>query len=178
MLTKDQIDKLHGPVTPGRVAKHPSSGMSYLKTWDVIAQLGKIFGLDNWDDELSYGLIFEDNVTWSKNGQEKSGWDVAYHAKCVLTLRDSNGEFVCSKSGAATGSATHQPSRADAHDLAIKDATSDALKRAATKLGNQFGLSLYDNGSTKSVLGFSLAHPVAEGTVTALQAKFGAVVED
>ena len=30
---------------------------------------------------------------------------------------------------------------------------------AAKDLGNQFGLSLYDDGSTKSVLGSSLAHP-------------------
>ena len=57
----------------------------------------------------------------------------------------------------ATGSGENQR-RVDAHDLALKSAVSDSLKRAAKDWGNQFGLSLYDNGSTKSVVGKSLAY--------------------
>lgn len=40
--------------------------------------------------------------------------------------------------------------------MAIKTAESDALKRAAINLGTQFGLSLYDNGSMKDVVGKTL----------------------
>jgi recombination DNA repair RAD52 pathway protein len=58
----------------------------------------------------------------------------------------------------ATGTAKNQPSRADAHDLALKAAVSGAEKRAAKALGNQFGLSLYNNGTTKSVVSSSLAY--------------------
>jgi hypothetical protein len=36
--------------------------------------------------------------------------------------------------------------------MAIKTAESDAIKRAAINLGTQFGLSLYNNGSTKDVV--------------------------
>jgi len=41
-------------------------------------------------------------------------------------------------------------------------AASQALKRAATNLGDQFGLSLYNNGSPAPVVGFSAAHPPVE----------------
>ena len=66
------------------------------------------------------------------------------------------------KEDASTGSATNQPQRAAAHDLALKDAVSSAVKRAAKALGNQFGLSLYDDGSQRSVVGTSLAYPPVE----------------
>ena len=46
-----------------------------------------------------------------------------------------------------TGEAINQPSRGDAHDLALKSAVSGALKRCAKDLGDQYGLGLYDKGS-------------------------------
>ena len=50
-------------------------------------------------------------------------------------------------------------SRAEAHDNAVKNAATDALKRAAMNLGTQFGLSLYDKGSTKDVIKTTLRPP-------------------
>ena len=48
--------------------------------------------------------------------------------------------------------------RGDAHDMAIKTAETQALKRAAINLGDQFGLSLYKKGSTgplvRKIVGF------------------------
>lgn len=52
---------------------------------------------------------------------------------------------------AAVGSAT-LPQRGEAHDMAVKTAESDALKRAAINLGDQFGLSLYNNGAVAPVV--------------------------
>jgi len=60
--------------------------------------------------------------------------------------------------GAAIGDATNQPGLADAHDLALKTADSQALKRAAVNMGDQFGLSLYNNGSFDPVVNRSLAY--------------------
>jgi recombination DNA repair RAD52 pathway protein len=157
VLTEAQLNILFKPLNPVRVSKREGK-FSYLETWDVIAHLGRMFGPDNWDDDTEYGLAFESERVNSQTGVGTGKWDVAYHAKCVLTVRDPEGLFVCTKSGVATGSAQNQ-SRIDAHDLAIKSATSDSLKRAAIKLGNQFGISLYDDGKTDSVLGSSLAHP-------------------
>ena len=58
----------------------------------------------------------------------------------------------------ATGSANNLPSRGDAHDFAIKNADSYALKRAAKDLGDQFGLSLYNKGSLEPVVRTSVAY--------------------
>lgn len=137
-------------------------GMAYIETWDVIAHLTRIFGPLNWDKEvLREALIFESQRDETRTG----GWDVAYRATVRLTVRSaeySTGKLertVKVSEDVATGSAKNQPSRADAHDLALKSAVSDALKRAAKDLGNQLGLSLYRGGSIDSVVSASLAHP-------------------
>lgn len=144
-LSDDQLTVLFRPINEARVQK--TDGYSNLEAWDVEAHLIRIFGFD-WDKEVSYGLIYE----IERPGTQKDRWDVAYHAKCRLTIDGHAKEDV------ATGSAKNQPSRADAHDLALKAAVSGAEKRAAKALGNQFGLSLYNNGSVKSVVGSSLAY--------------------
>ena len=157
-----QLEQLFKEINPTRVAKHPYSGMAYLETWDVLAHLNRIFGFEGWEKHVvSCEFIFEDFVTWKdkKSDQEKQGWDVAYRATVRLIIKDfRTGDPVKVSEDVATGQASHQPSRGDAHDLAIKSAVSDALKRAAKDLGNQFGLSLYDKGSVKSVVGKSLAY--------------------
>lgn len=56
----------------------------------------------------------------------------------------------CVYEDAATGYAQNQ-TRGEAHDLALKSAVSTALKRAATSLGDQFGLSLYA-GTTEPIV--------------------------
>lgn len=155
-LTDQQREVLFKPLNQQRVAN--LKGMSYLEEWDVEAHLTRIFGFEGWDKEVSYAVAFEEFVTWVKDGQEKRGWDVGYTAKCCLTLRDPHGEPVAVREDAASGGASHQPNRADAHHLALTSAVSTALKRAAKSLGNQFGLSLYDSGSLKSVVGSSLAY--------------------
>lgn len=155
-----QLEQLFKEINPSRVAER--KGMAYLETWDVLAHLNRIFGFEGWDKEVTAcEPIYDDYVTWkdAKSGQDKSGWDVAYRATVRLTIYDlSTRESVKISEDVATGQAQHQPSRGDAHDLAIKSAVSDALKRAAKDLGNQFGLSLYDKGSVKSVVGKSLAY--------------------
>lgn len=157
-LNKAQLDQLFRPINESRVAN--LRGMSYLEAFDVIAHLTRIFGF-NWDKEIEYMLIYE-----SQRDDAKKGWDVGYSARCRLTIKDPEGTVVCVHEDAATGQAQNQPNRGDAHDLALKSAVSDALKRAAKDLGNQFGNSLYDKGSTRSVVGKSLAYEEAPANVT------------
>lgn len=163
-LTDRQREILFRPLNPSRVAN--LKGMSYLEEWDVEAHLTRIFGFEGWDKEVSYEVAFEEPVTWTPapternpNPATKEGWDIGYSAKCKLTLRDPDGNVVAVREDGASGGAVHQPNRADAHHLALTSAVSTALKRAAKSLGNQFGLSLYDSGSVKSVVGSSLAYP-------------------
>jgi hypothetical protein len=150
MLNEQQYEQLLKPLNPARVAKRSGGGrqLSYLEAWDVKAHLNRIFGFVNWSaDVTESSLAFEE-----KN--EKGQWHVAY--KVTLRLRIHTGSIPePTYTEAAIGFAT-LPSRGEAHDMAIKTAESDALKRAAINLGTQFGLSLYNNGSTADVIGKTL----------------------
>ena len=168
MLNDQQLEVLFRPLNPSRVAN--LKGMSYLEEWDVEAHLTRVFGFEGWDKEIEYAVAFEEPVEWkAKDGTPKAGWDVGYTARCKLVLRDPQGNPVAVREDAAGGDAVHQPSRGDAHHLALTSAVSTALKRAAKSLGNQFGLSLYDSGSLASVVGSSLAYPPKTQPTTADQ---------
>ena len=143
-----QRETLLRPVKPDRV-RQDNKGMSYLEGYEVTAHLNRMFGFEGWDKHVtSLSLVFEDSE--EKNG--RTGWSTCYSASVRLVLRNPEGTVVCTKEDAATGSAQNQPSRADAHDLAIKTAVTDAMKRAAKDLGDQFGLSLYRKGSTEALV--------------------------
>ena len=115
------------------------------EAWDVKAHLIRIFGFGGWSWQvITAELAFED-----KN--EKSQWNVGYKVIGELRIRDLD----CFYTEAAVGSSS-LPQRGEAHDMAVKTAESDALKRAAINLGTQFGLSLYNNGSLKDVVGATL----------------------
>jgi recombination DNA repair RAD52 pathway protein len=142
-INKDQYEQLLKPLNPTRVAKRAQAGrqLSYLESWDVKAHLIRIFGFGGWSwNVLTAELAFEE-----KN--EKGQWSVGY--KVIGRLYIS--QLGCDYSEAAIGSSS-QPQRGEAHDMAIKTAESDALKRAAINLGTQFGLSLYNDGSLNDVV--------------------------
>jgi len=155
-LNEQQYEQLLKPLNAARVAQRGQAGrqLSYLEAWDVKAHLIRIFGFGGWSaDVLESALAFEE-----KN--EKGQWNVGYKVMLRLLVPALD----CTYTEAAVGSAT-LPQRGEAHDMAIKTAESDALKRAAINLGDQFGLSLYNNGSTAPVVLVDLsAGPVPEET--------------
>ena len=71
---------------------------------------------------------------------------MAYIAQCVLTVRFKNetGDTeTVTRFGTGFGNGFDQdPGKA--HESAVKEAESDAMKRAAMTLGYRFGLALYD----------------------------------
>lgn len=155
-LTNEQYEQLLKPLNASRVAQRNQAGisLSYLEAWDVKAHLIRIFGFGGWSaDVLSADLAFEEK-------DEKGRWNVGY--RVVMRLRLHTDEFAedPTYTEAAVGSAT-LPQRGEAHDMAIKTAESDALKRAAINLGTQFGLSLYDSGNRNDVVKKTLVPPIA-----------------
>ena len=138
-FTDEQRKILLQPIKPHRVSKD-GKGFSHVEAYEIKAHLNRVFGFEGWGTSIeSLKCLFED---------EKDGkWTVAY--LCTMRL------WVGGKTSAdaSTGDATNQRSRADAHDLAVKSAVSGALKRCATALGDQFGLSLYNKGSMEPLVG-------------------------
>lgn len=143
MLTQRQHEILLKGLNPSRIAKRSGGGgksLSYLEAWDVKAHLIRIFGFGGWSaDVIDSSLAFEE--------QGERNWNVGYKVTLRLMIHDLSATYT----EAAVGSAS-LPQRGEAHDMAIKTAESDALKRAAINLGDQFGLSLYNNGSTAPVV--------------------------
>jgi recombination DNA repair RAD52 pathway protein len=143
MLSKQQQEILIKGINANRIAKRQGGGgksLSYLEAWDVKAHLIRIFGFGEWSwDVLTSDLAFE---------QESGGkWNVGYKVSGQLRIHATGATYT----EAAVGSAT-LGQRGEAHDMAIKTAESDALKRAAINLGDQFGLSLYNNGAVAPVV--------------------------
>lgn len=140
MLTERQREILLQPIKPDRV-KVDNKGMSYLEGYEVEAHLNRLFGFEGWSKHVTgLDLVFEE----SEERGARTGWWACY--RCTVRLVVNGGEII--REDVATGTASNQPDRAAAHDLAVKSATTNTLKRAAKSLGDQFGLSLYRNGST------------------------------
>jgi hypothetical protein len=166
-LSEEQVTRLLAPINPRRVGH--KDGMSHLEAYDVRAHLDRMFGFANWDGEVldSWHLFeeIEGEKVWNPEkkgygGQIKPGWDdnrrisVGYRVRYRLVIKAPDGRELARYTEEATGDASNFPGakRADAHDFAVKTAESQALKRCATNLGDQFGLSLYAKGSMDAIV--------------------------
>jgi recombination DNA repair RAD52 pathway protein len=147
-LTDEQVQQLLKPIDKDRV-KRDGKGHSHVEIWDVRRTMNQIFGFGNWSADVTEMQLVSEREVQQRNG--KMGWNVIYRARCCLRVGDES-LFGTSYTEWAAGDATN-PTLADAHDQAIKTAESQALKRCAVNLGDQFGLSLYKNGSTEATVG-------------------------
>ncbi|MFF7534909.1 Rad52/Rad22 family DNA repair protein [Streptomyces bobili] len=171
-LTDKQVAFLLSPISGKRVRN--LRGMSHLEAWDVRRQLIRIFGFDGFTVETqSLDMVHEHanpnyrkkNKAGEEYGPTYTAWTIVYRAQVRLTVKATDGRPLTVFEDAAAGDAVNQPSVGDAHDLAMKTALSQALKRCAVNLGDQFGLSLYNDGGQDPVVLRSLAYmgePVAE----------------
>lgn len=122
-------------------------GMSYVEAWDVKATLIRVFGFGGFSTQiLSGSLIHKEQVPQARDAN-KMNWSVAYECTMRLIVPQLGAFY----DETAVGSSA-QPLVGEALDMATKSASSDALKRCATLLGTQFGLSLYDDGNQNEVI--------------------------
>ena len=129
-FTKEQIEQLNQPIDPKVVSSRQQGKMqlSYLESWYVINEANRIFGFDGWQSE-----------TVQLDCVQSDEFCVTYIAKVRVTIGDVIREGV----GAGHGKGK-SVNLGDKHESAVKEAESDARKRALMQFGNQFGLSLYD----------------------------------
>ncbi|MDK1476822.1 Rad52/Rad22 family DNA repair protein [Streptomyces sp. 549] len=154
-LSDAQLTWLLSPIRSSRVGKD-GKGFAHVEAWDIRRHLIRCFGFGGYSTELLFADLMHERETPAKNGG-KSRWTVVYRCAVRLTVKVAGIELG-RWHGIATGDAINLPSVSDAHDLALKTADSQALKRAAVNLGDQFGLSLYNNGSHDAVVLRTLAH--------------------
>lgn len=154
-LTNQQIDVLLSGIKGRRVGKD-AKGFSHVEAYDIRAHLNRLFGFARWSaDILTMELV---SVRDAKTKAGKDAVEVIYRAQCRLKVNAADGTELASYTEWACGDSL-QPSLADAHDQALKTAESQALKRAATNLGDQFGLSLYNKGQLEPIVGVTIVRP-------------------
>jgi len=136
-FSKEQIELLNEPIL-GKNVKERAAGwggedntLAYVEGYHVIAEANRIFGFGNWSSETI-------ETTCVQNEPRA----VSYIAKVRITV----GDVIREGTGAGHG---NQSNHGNNHESAIKEAETDARKRAFMQFGNQFGLSLY-NGKDKS----------------------------
>ena len=129
-FTKEQTEQLNQPIDPKVVAfrKQGNMQLAYLESWYVINEANRIFGFDGWSSE-----------TIQLDCVQSDEFCVTYIAKVRVTIGDVIKEGV----GAGHGKGK-SVNLGDKHESAVKEAESDARKRAFMQFGSQFGLSLYD----------------------------------
>lgn len=138
----EQIKAMQAPLNSAAVKSREQGGrqLSYIEGWHAIAEANRIFGFDGWNRETI--LLQETNrdlVTLTSQRGEYQQWRIGYIAKVRVTV----GGIV--REGTGYGSGMGKPEAVgDAVEGAIKEAETDAMKRALMTFGNPFGLALYD----------------------------------
>lgn len=115
--------------------------LSYIEGWMAIAEANRIFGHDRWTRETFDVVCVVDvsrkiGVTDSFAGYD--GFGVTYICRVRIIV---DGAVLREGSGAGHGI---DRDRGLAHESALKEAETDAMKRALMTFGNPFGLALYD----------------------------------
>jgi DNA recombination protein Rad52 len=138
LFTAEQRAALAAPLDRANVRQREKgrTSVSYLEGWRMIAEANRIFGYDGWHRQT----VFTDCVFKSERligRDQKPGWGVTYIARVRVTV----GPLVREGTGAGHGI---DVDLGQAHESAIKEAETDAMKRALMTFGNPFGLALYD----------------------------------
>lgn len=137
-FSSQQIGELSAPLDPANVKKNPR-GYDYVEAYHAENEANRIFGFSSWDRFTQIELIGEREF----EGKQR----VYYRAKCKIVVRTPNGETVV-REGCGYGSGIDKD-LGQAHESALKEAESDAEKRALKTFGNPFGQALYDKDKTQ-----------------------------
>lgn len=141
--TKAELAK---PLNRDHVAQRQQGGgkVSYIEGWHAIAEANRIFGFDAWTREtLDIRQLGEPRDV---NGKMR----VDYMARVRITVGDVIRE------GCGFGQGIDRDV-GQAHESALKEAETDAMKRALMTFGNPFGLALYDKSQAN--VADAPAHP-------------------
>ena len=135
-FTEQQTKALTAKLNAKHVRTRDLKGkrLAYLEGWYVIAEANRIFGFDAWDRET-----VATQCVWKGTKQGREG--CAYIARVRIRVRV--GDVVVCREGHGSGHGW-AATPGEAHESAIKEAETDATKRALATFGNPFGLALYD----------------------------------
>jgi DNA recombination protein Rad52 len=133
-----QLRALSGKLSPRHIkTRRDTNGQSllYVEGWHVIAEANRVFGFDAWDRQtLSTECVWQGATRQRQHA-------CSYVARVRVLVRA--GDVVVCREASGSGHGLGATPGA-AHESAIKEAETDAMKRALITFGNSFGLALYD----------------------------------
>jgi DNA recombination protein Rad52 len=142
-FSPEQLAALSAPLDRAKVRQREQgrSRVSYLEGWQVIAEANRIFGFDGWQRQtIVVRCVAQAERLIGR--EQKPGWGVTYTARVRVTVAVHGGApLIREGSGAGHGI---DVDLGQAHESALKEAETDAMKRALMTFGNPFGLALYD----------------------------------
>lgn len=144
MTKTTTTQELDANIPESAVSTRSQSGvnLSYLTGAYVINRLNQVLGQGNWAykiDQLK--PVFEGKITQASG---KEVFTVSYTAMCSLIANIDGKTVEFTDVGFGDGTDARNPGKG--HELASKEAATDALKRAAKNLGISMGLGLYFKG--------------------------------
>ena len=142
-FSAEQITALSAPLDRAKVRQRDQgrSQVSYLEGWLVIAEANRIFGFDGWQRE-TVALSCVNQSERSIGRDNRPGWGVTYTARVRISV-STTGQPTLIREGSGAGHGI-DVDLGQAHESALKEAETDAMKRALMTFGNPFGLALYD----------------------------------
>jgi len=142
-FSAEQIAALSAPLDRAKVRQREQgrTTVSYIEGWQAIAEANRIFGFDGWQRHtLQLRCIHQGERSIGRD--HRLGWGVTYTARVRITIGEGSGaQLIREGCGAGHGIDTDL---GQAHESALKEAETDAMKRALMTFGNPFGLALYD----------------------------------
>ena len=145
LLSPEQAAALAAPLNRANVQTRSQAGRSlnYLEGWVAIREANRIFGFDGWQREtIELRCVSESQRPIGRD--QKPGWGVTYIARVRIRLgSQTNGAPSLVREGSGAGHGI-DVDLGLAHESALKEAETDAMKRALMTFGNPFGLALYD----------------------------------
>jgi hypothetical protein len=142
-FSPEQVAALAAPLDRSCVSSREQGRgrVNYLQSWVVIQEANRIFGFDGWQRQtISCHCVTQAERLIGR--EQKPGWGVTYTARVRITVQaGARGLLIREGTGAGHGIDTDLGL---AHESAIKEAETDAMKRALVTFGNPFGLALYD----------------------------------
>lgn len=115
--------------------------LDYLDWRTVVRTLNRIFGYGHWEMDVKDIKYLGE---WEKSGAPKV---VVATVALTVTLRDGDERYLDSASYTNVGVGEVHYDSCSGVDMAVKGAIWDGVKRCATALGEQFGITLYDDES-------------------------------
>lgn len=146
-IENELIKPLDASKVKTRAGRGGSGDLSYLSQDEVKREMNAIFGRLGWSS-----VTEECKVISEANHQTNRGEVFEAIAQARVRVNVSSEEYVGSCSvgtGVGNGTSAVGKSRMDAYELAIKEAESDAFKRACVKFGDRLGLALYDKAQAR-----------------------------